>query len=141
MKNKKNLVYLLMLLAGLMDASTGALLMAAPLWTLKLMGITVMPVEPIFQRWIGAFVCSVGCSYLLPFFLKVGAERDQRIVGILSMATIVRMFISTFSGVAIATGSIEKAWISVTFTDATLAALQFIILRRRADFLSPAASP
>jgi hypothetical protein len=36
------------------------------MWTLDLMGITILPLEPLFQRWIGAFVCSVGCSYLFP---------------------------------------------------------------------------
>ena len=75
MKIRSSWVYLMMLLAGLMDATTGALLLAAPLWTLKLMGITTPPVEPLFQQWIGAFVCSVGCSYLFPFLLPAGPAR------------------------------------------------------------------
>ena len=131
MKNRTTWVYGMMLLAGLMDATTGALLLAAPLWTLKLMGITVLPQEPLFQQWIGAFVCSVGCSYLFPFFLPAGAARNQRAVGILTMATIVRIFIAAFSGFAIATGALERAWLSVTFTDATLAVLQLVILRKK----------
>ena len=131
MKNQKRWVYVLMLLAGLMDATTGALLMAAPLWTLKLMGITTLPIEPVFQQWIGAFVCSVGCSYLFPFLLPSGPDRDQRAIGILTMATIVRIFIASFSAAAIATGILEPAWLSVTFTDATLAILQVVILKKR----------
>ena len=124
-------VYVMMLLAGLMDLTTGALLMAAPLWTLKLMGIATMPAEPLFQQWIGAFVCSVGCSYLFPFLLPAGPERNRRSIGILTMATIVRIFIAGFSGVAIATGALESAWLSVTFTDATLALLQIVVLRQK----------
>lgn len=131
MKNKTTWVYGMMLLAGLMDATTGALLLAAPLWTLDLMGITILPQEPLFQRWIGAFVCSVGCSYLFPFLLPAGPARDQRAVGILTMATIVRLFIAGFSGIAIATGALEPAWLSVTCTDATLAVLQIYILRNK----------
>lgn len=131
MKIRSTWVYLMMLLAGLMDATTGALLLAAPMWTLKLMGITTLPVEPLFQQWIGAFVCSVGCSYLFPFLLPAGPARDRRALGILTMATIVRIFIAAFSGVAIATGALEAAWLSVTFTDATLAVLQIIILRQK----------
>jgi hypothetical protein len=131
MKNTKCWVYGMMLLAGLMDATTGALLLAAPMWTLNLMGITALPLEPLFQRWIGAFVCSVGCSYLFPFLLPAGPVRDQRSIGILTMATIVRIFIAAFSGVAIATGALEPAWLSVTFTDATLAILQLIVLRKK----------
>ena len=131
MKNMKRWVYGMMLLAGLMDATTGALLLAAPMWTLNLMGITILPLEPLFQRWIGAFVCSVGCSYLFPFLLRSGPERDHRTAGILTMATIVRIFIAAFSGVAIATGALEPAWLSVTFTDATLAILQLIVLRKK----------
>ena len=90
-----------------------------------------LPQEPLFQQWIGAFVCSVGCSYLFPFFLPAGAARNQRAVGILTMATIVRIFIAAFSGFAIATGALETAWLSVTFTDATLAVLQLVILRKK----------
>jgi hypothetical protein len=71
-------VYGMMLLAGLMDATTGALLLAAPLWTLDLMGITSCRWSRCIQRWIGAFVCSVGCSYLFPFLLPAGPARDQR---------------------------------------------------------------
>ncbi len=131
MKNKTTWVYGMMLLAGLMDATTGALLLAAPMWTLKLMGITVLPQEPLFQQWIGAFVCAVGCSYLFPFLLPAGVARNQRAVGILTMATIVRIFIAGFSGFAIASGALEPAWLSVTFTDATLAGLQIMILRKK----------
>lgn len=127
---KKSWVYGLCLLAGLMDAATGALLLAAPLWTLKLMGIASMPAEPLFQRWIGAFVCSVGCSYLFPFLLAAGPARDRRTAGILTMATIVRVFIAGFSGIAIAAGALEPAWLSVTATDAVLAIAQIAVLRR-----------
>ena len=127
----KNWVYILMLLAGLMDAVTGALLLAAPLWTLDLMGVAVLPVEPVFQRWIGAFVCSVGCSYLLPFRWPAGAGRDQRAVGILTMATVVRIFIAAFSGAAIAVGALDRSWLSVPLTDATLAILQLLILGKK----------
>lgn len=132
MKMSKRWVYGMMLLAGLMDATTGALLLAAPWWTLNLMGITVLPLEPLYQRWIGAFVCSVGCAYLIPFLLPAGSARDQRSMGILTMATVVRIFIAGFTGVAIATGALEPAWLSVTFTDATLAILHILALRKKA---------
>ena len=131
---RKTWVYTLMLLAGLMDATTGALLIIAPLWTLKLMRVAMLPAEPVYQSWIGAFVCSVGCSYLFPFLLPAGPARDQRAVGILTMATIVRIFIAAFSSYAIATGALDITWISVPLTDATLAVAQITILRRRADF-------
>lgn len=131
MKNAKTWVYVMMFLAGLMDATTGALLLAAPNWTLRLMGITTLPLEPLYQQWIGAFVCSVGCSYLFPFLLRAGPDRDRRSTGILTMATIVRIFIAVFSGVAIARGALEPAWISVTLTDGTLATLQIIALRKK----------
>ena len=131
MKNAKTWVYVMMFLAGLMDATTGFLLLAAPNWTLRLMGITTLPLEPLYQQWIGAFVCSVGCSYLFPFLLRAGPDRDRRSAGILTMATIVRLFIAFFSGVAIARGALEPAWISVTLTDGTLATLQIITLRKK----------
>ena len=127
----KQWIYIMMLLAGLMDAVTGTLLMAAPLWTLKLMRVAIPPVEPLYQQWIGAFVCSVGCSYLFPFLLPAGPERDLRALGILTMATIVRIFIASFCTAAIFSGALHITWISVPLTDATLAILQVIILRRK----------
>jgi hypothetical protein len=128
---RKTWVYAMCALAGLMDATTGALLLAAPLWTLRLMGITVLPAEPLYQRWIGAFVCSVGCSYLFPFLLPSGPGRDRTAAGILTMATIVRIFIAVFSCAAIASGALEPAWLSVTATDGSLAVAQIIVLRRK----------
>ncbi len=131
MSAKKRWVYWMMLLAGLMDGATGALLLANPLWTLQRMGITTLPLEPVFQSWIGAFVCSVGCSYLFPFLLPAGPQRDRCSVGILTMATIVRLFIAAFSGTAIVTGALDAAWLSVPLTDATLAVLQAIVLKKK----------
>ncbi|MCB0346581.1 MAG: hypothetical protein KDD66_15790, partial [Bdellovibrionales bacterium] len=54
-------------LVGLCDASTGLLLMAAPEFTLMLMGISEIPDELVYLRFIGAFVFSVGAAYWLPF--------------------------------------------------------------------------
>jgi hypothetical protein len=132
MKNKTTWVYGMMLLAGLMDATTGALLLAAPLWTLDLMGIT----DPAPGTAVPALDRRVRVQRGLLLPVPVPAprrppQRDQRAVGILTMATIVRIFIAGFSGIAIATGALEPAWLSVTFTDATLAVLQIYILRNK----------
>ncbi len=51
-------------IAGLCDTGTGLLLIVAPAWTLRLMGLTIIPQPVVFVRYIGVFVLSVGLTYL-----------------------------------------------------------------------------
>lgn len=129
MKIQKSWAYIFCALAGACDATTGLLIMIAPLFTLRLMRIGTIPAEPVYTQFIGAFVCSVGCSYLFPFLLPAGRTRDSRAEGILTALTIVRIFIAVFTTTAIIRGTLDTAWISVPATDATLAIIQIVILR------------
>ncbi len=131
MKIKKSWAYIFCALAGACDATTGLLLVIAPLFTLRLMGIHAVPAEPVFTQYLGAFVGAVGCSYLFPFLLPKGPARDRATEGILTMATIIRIFIATFTAITIARGGLEHAWLSVTGTDATFAIIQIIILKSK----------
>lgn len=117
------------LLAGSCDGLTGILLMAAPNYTLRLMGMETMPVEPIWMQWIGAFVFSVGFSYYFPFFSTSRETNRRRIISLFEITAFIRIVIAVFTGVSIMQGSLDSAWISVTLTDAAFAAIQITFLK------------
>jgi hypothetical protein len=108
--------------AGLCDASTGALLIGAPRWTLHLMGLHILP-EPIaFVRLVGAFVGGVGASYLwAALCLPVREWRGQW-----STTALIRSGVALLLTWQIATGAMERGWAGVVATDALLAIVQWI---------------
>lgn len=118
-------------LAGLCDFSTGVMLVAAPDFTLRLMGIETLPVEPVFTRFIGAFVASVGFSYLFPFLCLRGVTRERCVEGMLVTTTIIRLFIAAFTGTAIARGWLAASWMTVPLSDLMIAAVQLVLLNQR----------
>jgi len=122
--------YLYCALAGFCDAGTGALLVLAPLWTLHLLRIPVMPVEPVYLRFVGVFVLGVGLSYLYPFCLGEGGKRDRLFAGVLHVTALVRFCVAAFVTVSVLGGALTPAWITVALTDALLAAVQVFMLAR-----------
>ncbi len=117
------------LLAGACDASTGALLVGAPVATLKLMGIAELPAEPIYLRFIGVFVGSVGLAYLYPLLLNRDRS-DRRIAVVLEVTALVRLCVAIFLGFAIARAALGSAWSTVLLTDLLLAAVQILMLTK-----------
>lgn len=117
---------------GLCDAATGTALLAAPLWTLRQMGIEPLPAEPVFQRWIGAFVLAVGLAYLYPFLLR-GAEvarRGERLATVFEVTALARAAVAATAGAAIAAGALPLAWLGVPLFDAAVVVVQVALLRR-----------
>lgn len=112
------------LAAGACDASTGLLLILAPAFTLRLMGIRVMPTELITVSFIGAFVFGVGLSYLV-LYRAAGlmAETGWRVTGL------VRLCVGGFVGIACARQLMEPAWLSVSVTDLALGGFQLWAVR------------
>lgn len=119
-------------LAGACDGLTGVLLLGAPLFTLKLMGINSLPTEPIYMQWIGAFVAGVGLSYFLSFLSCDISTRRHRMVGMFEITSLIRIIIAVFTGISVLRGTLDFAWIVVTFTDLALASAQLVFLRLHA---------
>jgi hypothetical protein len=118
-------------IAGLCDSITGLLLMAAPEWTLHLMGLTVLPQPLTFVRYIGVFVLSVGLSYLwaamrwpLTAHAHIGWSAQWKITAL------IRTLVALFVVWQVATAGIETRWITVAFSDGALAVVQWIGLRK-----------
>lgn len=117
------------LAAGACDATTGLLLVAAPALTLRLMGISDLPAEPIFLRFVGVFVGAVGLAYLYPFWLDP-ARRLARLTGVLEITALVRLLVGTFVAASLVLGALALPWVSVALTDLGLATAQLVLLGR-----------
>lgn len=124
---------LLFVAAGAADAATGVALLAAPLWTLRRMGIAPLPAEPALLRWIGSFVLGVGAAYLLAFLPLPRAAGRRRTV--LEVTAVQRGAVALFVATATATGALPAGWLPVAAFDGALALLQAWLL------LAPAARP
>lgn len=111
------------LAAGACDTATGLLLTVAPDWTLGLMRVPPPGADPIWLRFIGAFVAGVGLIYLLPGRLAT-ADRRAALSMILLSTAIVRATVGSFVTVALLSGALPPAWSSVAVTDLGLALLQ-----------------
>ncbi|WP_269525528.1 hypothetical protein [Coraliomargarita parva] len=111
--------------AGLMDGLTGCLLLAAPAFALRLMGVP--PIDPealVFIRYIGAFVFSIGTLYFYAA-LRVQRRRDWKAFRMIFGVTAwVRAVICFFTLNAILSGGLDVAWWSVPVSDGSLALLQ-----------------
>jgi len=112
------------LIAGASDTATGALLLIAPAFTLRMMGVHRVVAEPIFISFIGVFVFSIGVSYLL--FLvppRTQAQISAVRAAWLITATI-RLCVAFFVAAAYFAGRLEAAWLAITVFDFSVAVFQ-----------------
>ena len=128
-KNLRRVILLFQLLAGLSDASTGLLLIFAPEWTLRLMGVTQIPTPHVSISYTGVFVFSVGFSYLWAFAFwarnpaHLGEWKAQWI-----LTAFIRSIVAIFVLWNVSSAQLEVSWLSVAFTDATFALIQWTCL-------------
>lgn len=119
--------------AGSLDAATGAGLVLAPASVLPLMLVPVPGAEAlVFVRFTGVFVGAVGASCLwgLLDWRRSGSPAFLR--GVLRVTILFRLAAGAFTAAAVARGWLGAAWLSVTATDWTLAALQGWLLAKGA---------
>ncbi len=115
-------------LAGFADACTGLLLLAAPEFTLRLMSIETLPKEPVYLRYIGVFVFTVGLTYWLPAVARWSPRREL-VMSVLFITGVVRAAVAGFVAFEVSRGGLEPAWMVVCFTDASFAAVQVWMLK------------
>jgi hypothetical protein len=112
---------------GAMDFVTGLALVAAPALTLRSMGAVPPGAEALgYVRFAGVFVGAVGATYLA----ALGRGGVWRLTAALEMTFVVRVGAGLFSGVAVAVGMFDPAWLIVAATDLGCAALQGWILAK-----------
>lgn len=108
------------------------LLLFAPAFTLGLMHVSSPPNPIVFISYIGAFVLSVGLSYVWIAALSPLSPRNAPAWSTQWQITaLIRTVIALFLIAETATGRMEPAWILVALTDGIIAIVRWIGVARR----------
>jgi hypothetical protein len=118
------------LLIGLSDTLTGALLMIAPEFTLRLMHLHAPDDALPYLSFIGAFVLSVGlaCLYGANVIIRRGSPCKLEVVWLLTAIT--RASVAIFVITQILANTLEAGWLTVAVTDGACVLIQAIGLRK-----------
>ena len=118
------------LVAGFSDTSTGALLIAAPVFTIRMMGLAVPQDATPFLSFIGAFVLAVGLSYLYGAMLVRRSGGLQRLEAVWLLTAIIRSSVAIFVLAAVLKGTLAPGWLSIAIFDGVCVLIQARGLRR-----------
>lgn len=117
--------------AGFSDTTTGALLCVAPQFTLQLMGLHPAATATPYISYIGAFVLSVGISYLYGALLLAIDAPPERMEMVWLLTAFTRSAVAIYVIKSVLTGGLESGWITVAAFDAACAIIQAVGLRKR----------
>src|SRR5579863_3338673 len=118
------------LIAGVSDASTGALLIAAPVFTIRMMGLSVPRDATPFLSFIGAFVLAVGISYLYGAMLIHRTGGVPRLEAVWLLTAIIRSSVAIFVLAAVLNGTLAAGWLTIAIFDGICVCIQARVLRR-----------
>ena len=118
------------LVAGFSDTSTGALLIAAPVFTIRMMGLSVPYDATPFLSFIGAFVLAVGLSYLYGALLVRRTNGMPRLEAVWLLTAIIRSSVAIFVLAAVLKGSLAPGWLGIAIFDGICALIQARGLRQ-----------
>lgn len=116
-------------LAGTGDTATGGLLVFAPAWTLKLMGVQQLPQPVEFASFIGVFVLGVGLAYWMAARWPMNSQTSPRWQTVWVLTALIRSLVAGFLTWQILAGRMEKTWATVALTDGALAVFQWTGLK------------
>jgi hypothetical protein len=127
---KRRLLFAYQVLIGLSDTSTGIMLLIAPAFTLRLMGLhPVLDTLP-FIAYIGAFVLSVGLACFYGALLTIRPASASKLEVVWLLTAITRALVAIFVTAKVASGVLETGWLSVAISDGILALFQIIGLAK-----------
>ena len=118
------------LLAGFSDTSTGVLLMAAPVFTIHMMGLAVPQDATPFLSFIGAFVLAVGLSYFYGAILVRRNTGVHRLETVWLLTAITRSSVAIFVLTAVLNSTLAPGWLTIAIFDAVCVLIQARGLRR-----------
>ena len=118
------------LLIGLSDAITGALLIAAPEFTLGMMRLHAPDNALVYLSFIGAFVISVGLSCLYGAYLMIRRENSCRLEIVWLLTATIRASVAIFVLTQILAHTLEAGWLTVAIAAGACVLIQAIGLRR-----------
>ncbi len=118
------------LLIGVSDTLTGALLIVAPEFTLRLMHLQAPSDALSYLSFIGAFVLSVGLSCLYGALLMARRGSRCRLETVWLLTAFTRASVAIFVVAQILNHSLEMGWSTVALSDGACVLIQAIGLRK-----------
>jgi hypothetical protein len=118
------------LIAGVSDTSTGVLLIAAPVFTVRMMGVSVPYDATPFLSFIGAFVLAVGLSYLYGALLIRRTGGVPRLEAVWLLTAIIRSSVAIFVLGAVVSRTLSPGWLTIAVFDGICVVIQARGLRR-----------
>jgi hypothetical protein len=118
------------LIAGISDTSTGVLLIAAPVFTVRMMGVSVPYDATPFLSFIGAFVLAVGLSYLYGALLIRRTGGVPRLEAVWLLTAIIRSSVAIFVLGAVMNRTLSPGWLTIAVFDGICVVIQARGLRR-----------
>ena len=118
------------LIAGASDTFTGMLLLAAPIFTTRMMGLSVPHDATPFLSFIGAFVLAVGLSYLYGALLVRRTRVVPRLEAVWLLTAIIRSSVAIFVLAAVLNGTLAAGWLFIAIFDGICVLIQARGLRR-----------
>jgi hypothetical protein len=118
------------LIAGVSDTFTGMLLIAAPIFTIRMMGLSVPYDATPFLSFIGAFVLAVGLSYLYGALLVRRTNGVPRLEAVWLLTAIIRSSVAIFVLAAVLNGTLAPGWLTIAIFDGICVLIQARGLRR-----------
>ena len=118
------------LLIGISDSLTGALLMIAPEFTLRLMHVHVPADALSYLSFIGAFVFATGLACFYGAFLTALKGNPRSIETVWLLTGFTRASVAIFIGMQILAHALEPGWTTVALTDGACVVVQAIGLRK-----------
>jgi hypothetical protein len=118
------------IIIGLSDTLTGALLIIAPEFALRLMGLHAPSDALPFLSFIGAFVLSVGLACLYGAWVMVRRGSPCKVEAVWLLTAITRASVAIFVVTQILAQTLEAGWLSVAISDSACVLIQAIGLRK-----------
>jgi hypothetical protein len=118
------------ILITLSDSATGILLLLAPAFALRLMGVSAPEDALVFISWIGAFVFAVGLSCAYGAWLMVFCPCLRRLEAVWLLTALVRASVAIFVFQRVLTGMLDPGWLTVAFVDGACVLVQGVGLRK-----------
>jgi hypothetical protein len=118
------------LLTGVSDATTGTLLLIAPMLTLHMMHLRVPADAMIYNSFIGAFVLSVGFACLYGAYLVSQAGSRAKLEAVWLLTALTRASVAIFVIGQVLANTLELGWLTVAAVDSACVLIQAIGLRK-----------
>lgn len=118
------------LAAGLSEVFTGALLIIAPVFTIRLMGLTSSPEAASFLSLIGAFLLAVGLAYLYGVILVRRTGGTARLEAVWLLTAMIRSSVAIFILDEVLKGNLPAGWLVIALFDCICVVIQARGLRR-----------